>query len=96
VINIVGPLSGGLYKGRERAENCMRIDKNYCPDEDWRVVHVAVVDLELLEDSKPIWEDYEPLSGDAEDVKTGDVGYIVTFFDDETLLNQVGVLRLRD
>jgi hypothetical protein len=93
---MAGLISGGICKSRERAEANRQQDIKACPDEDWRIVKVVVVNPEALAEFEVEWEDFKPLNKKNNGIKAGDVGYIVTFFDDDTNLSNAGLLRLRD
>lgn len=94
-IVMAGLISGGICKSRERAERNRQQDVKACPDEDWRIVKVVVVDPEALAEFDVVWEDFKPLDKN-NGIKAGDVGYVVTFFYDDTNLFNAGLIRLRD
>jgi hypothetical protein len=93
---MAGLISGGICKGRERAELNRQQDIKACPDEDWRIVKVVVVDPEALAEFEVEWEDFKPLTKENNGIKAGDVGYVVTYFYDDKNLANAGLLRLRD
>ena len=93
---MAGLISGGICKSRERAEWNRQQDVKACPDEDWRIVKVVVVDPEALAEFEVEWEDFKPLNKKNNGIRAGDVGYVVTYFYDDINLSNAGLLRLRD